>query len=50
MRDGVPSGKRSIDKYCITGEVKSGALGTRMPDLYTTTGVLRIGTVSTCMQ
>ena len=29
MRDGVPPGGRSIDKYCITGEVKSGALGTQ---------------------
>ena len=26
MRDGVPPGRRSIDKYCITGEVKSGAV------------------------
>ena len=43
MRDGVPPGRRSIDKYRITGEVKSEALVPRMPDLYTTTGVLRIG-------
>ena len=28
MKDGVPPGRRSIDKYRITGEVKSGALGT----------------------
>ena len=43
MRDGVPPGRRSIDKYCITGEVESEALVPRMPDLYTTTDVLRIG-------
>ena len=43
MRDGVPSGRRSIDKYRITGEVKLGLWVPRMPDLYTITGVLRIG-------
>ena len=27
MRDEVPPGRRSIDKYHITGEVKSGGFG-----------------------